>query len=321
VGRALTIVLAVGVFVVLMLKLVGVGSLENDVDLPAVILLALVVLLGFVALAPGEAHEFLKRMTNLKVGGFEVGLQATARVERVESRVALIEAVIEDDDVRAIRRRPEGGSAGEEFDAVRDKLTDRLSFVCKVILGRGQSEKPIETVGRIIRAKLLEPDEAQVLRDLLGDARDEVGELTADVRKRYLDGAWRFSSRFASLILERRVRRKMAKAGWLLLDFNQTRSHRPDFLAYRNGAWLLIATRVEPGQTKRTRRRLSKRTVPWAAQRVVVYPDKRKNKAREVKRENTFSNVKLVADTDISSYGIRGRRVRRPGTGRFRGRR
>jgi hypothetical protein len=300
-GRLLTIGFAVLVFAALVLKVIGVGGFEDNVDVTALILLAIVIVLGFIALAPGDAREILKRMTSLKVGAIEIGLQATTRVERVESRVALIDSVIEDDDVNAVRRRPTGGSAAEEFDTVRDKLTDRLDFIRKVVLGREQSEKPIETVGRITRNKLLAPDEAQVIRDLLGDAKDEVGLLTADVRERYLDGAWRFASRFATLVFERRVRQVLTRSGWLLFDFRQTRSHRPDFLACHGDVWLMIATRVEPGQTKGTRERLSERPVPWDARRVVVYPDKRRDKAEKV--TDTHDNVDLVALSDLAELG------------------
>jgi hypothetical protein len=149
----------------------------------------------------------------------------------------------------------------------------------------------------------LEPDETQAVRDLLGDAKQAVDQLEADARQRYLDGAWRFASRFATLILERQVRKELAQAGWLLLDFDQTRSHRPDFFAVRDDVWLLIATRVEPKETEKTRKRLSGQSAPWGAERVVVYPGLLKAEAREV--ENEFANVELLAFSEIDDYVAR----------------
>jgi hypothetical protein len=294
VGRLLTSVFALGVLAVLVLKLTGFEDFEHAVDAPAVVLLIVAVVLGFVAFAPEEARGLLRRLTNLKFGSFELGLQATARVERVELRVP----ELLDDDVKALTRRPEGGSVGEEFDAVREKLKERLDFIRDVIL-KGDLEssaKPVEIVGKINERKLLESDESQVVRDLLGDAREEVEGLAADVRKRYLDGAWRFASRFATLILERQVRKRMATKKWLLLDVHQTRGHRPDFIAMREEVWL-IATRVEPNDTKKTRRRLSEQPLPYPARRVVVYPDGRKKQAAEV--VNEFENVELIAVSEI----------------------
>jgi hypothetical protein len=259
-------------------------------------MLGLAILLGFIVLAPGEAKEILGRLTTLKVAGVEIGLQAAERLERVDVRVA----DVIDDDVKAVKPRPVGGSADEEFDAVGDKLRERLEFVRDEILELKRSRSTLETVDAIRRRRLLKSDEEQVVSDLLGDAKKDVVRLTADGRKRYLDGAWRFASRFATLVLERRVRKAMVRKKWLLLDFDQARSHRPDFLAFNDGVWLLVATRVEPKQTKETRKRLSEQTAPHDARKVIVYPTKRAVEALNI--ENAYPEVELVPFSKIASY-------------------
>jgi hypothetical protein len=296
-GRRIASGFALLALIVLVLKVIGVGDSDHNIDVTALILLGLVLVLGFIALAPDEAREVFKRMTSLRVGAVEVGLQATTRVERMELRVP----EPTDDDVDAVTPRPVGGSVAEEFDAVRDRLKERLGNVAEVILDLGdQATKPIDIIAAISKEKLLVPDEAQVLRDLLGDAREDIGQLDADVRKRYLDSAWRFSSRFATLILERRVRKTMVAKKWLLLDFGQTRGHRSDFIAFREEVWM-VATRMDPGDTRVVRRRIAKQPLPFEARRVVVYPDALAEAAAEVAVKDAVAGVELVALSQIEA--------------------
>jgi hypothetical protein len=294
-ARLIPFILAVGVLGVLVLKLLGSEELQKHIDVSAVILVAFVVVLGFIIAAPGEAKKFLKRMTSLKVGAIEVGLQATTLVERVELRVP----APTDDNVGAVEKRNVGGSAAEEFDEVRGKLVERLHFARDAILELdNRTAKPSEIIASINDEKLLAPDEEQVVRDLLGDAKEEVCLLDADVRKRYLDGAWRFSSRFATLILERRVRNAMVAKKWLLLDFGQTRGHRPDFIAFREEVWL-VATRVDAGDAQIARGRLGKQLLPIEARRVIVHPDSMKEAADAI--DDPVTGVELVAFSEIEA--------------------
>jgi hypothetical protein len=283
------------VLALLGLKLAGVGGFEDNLDATALVMLGLAIVLGFIALSPGEAKEILGRLTTLRVAGVEIGLQAAERLERVELRTA----DLFDDDVEAVKPRPIGGSATEEFDVVSEKLRERLEIVRDEILGLKHSRTTLETVHMIKKRRLLKPDEEQVVSDLLGDSKENVVRLTGDVRKRYLDGAWRFASRFATLILERRVRKAMVGKKWLLLDFDQARSHRPDFLAFRDGVWLLVATRRKPGNTEKVRKRLSEQTVPHEAHKVVVYPNKH---AAEALTVEDYPDVELVPFSKIASY-------------------
>jgi hypothetical protein len=300
-GRHVTVAFLILVLAVLALKLGGFDNLDDNVDVTSVILIALAIVLGFAALAPEEAREVINRITSLKFGNFEIGLQAAVRVERVQSRVAeLIEDVNGDDDVQASTPRPVGGSAAEEFDAVRAKLTERLRYIRDVILELKPDSNSIQVVDAIAAERLLVPDESQVVRDLLGDAKDEVDRLRGDVREKYLEGAWRFASRFGTLVFERRVRKEMVEKNWFLLDFNQTRNHRPDFLAYRDEKWLLVATRVEPGLAEDTRKRLAAQTVPFGAVPAIIHPDKRADKAVDLQ-----DGVRVLSFSDVTSSKYR----------------
>jgi hypothetical protein len=292
-GRRIASGFAVLVFVVLVLKVIGLGELDHNIDATALILLGLLLVLAFIALAPGDAREVFKRMTSLRVGAIEVGLQATTLAERVELRVP----APTDDKVGAVKKRKVGGSAEEEFDEVRGKLVERLESVAEKIFGLDvAATKSIEIVAAINEEELLEPDEEQVIRDLLGDARKEVCMLDADARKRYLDGTWRFSSRFATLVLERRVRKAMTAEKWLLLDFGQTRGHRPDFIAFRKEVWV-VAARIDPCDTRKARKRLAAQPLPFEARRVIIHPDSMKRPAIK----DSVPKVELVAYSEIEA--------------------
>jgi hypothetical protein len=294
-GRLLALASLALVLALLAAKVFGGKSVAEEIDVTAAILAGLAILLAFVCAAPGEAKEFFDRLTNLKFGSVEIGLQAAVRVERVELRVASF-----DDNVKALTPRARGGSAAEEFEAVGDKLRERLDFVRDVIFELDSPAGTLQIVDAIRKRRLLEPDEEQVVSDLLGDAKGDMVRLDPGVRKRYLDSAWRFASRFATLILERQVRKEMVAKKWLLLDFDQARSHRPDFLAYRDSVWLLVATRVEPGQAEKTRRRLSDQTVPHDAHKVIVYPTRRAGAAMTV--GDKYPDVNLVPAGRIANY-------------------
>jgi hypothetical protein len=108
-------------------------------------------------------------------------------------------------------------------------------------------------------------------------------KLEYDVRNGFLDAAWQFAVRFASLSHERLVRQRLAKRGWVLMDLEQDRAHRPDFLAYRNEAWLMVAARVLPGNLDGTRKRLNQTPPPFDAVPVIAIPDKEEfHSGREV---------------------------------------
>ncbi len=243
----------------------------------ALVLIAL--LLFFVTFAPDSVESLLERMTSLKLpGGIELGLQAASRAEQVQQGVSSsIEDLPDEMDDVTVRQRPLEGNSHQQFEAVRDTLQARLRFVHTVVFGdpqRKEGNYP-DILKKIEEERLLRPSEMGLLRDLLGRAEDEVERLPHELLSEFLDASWKFAVRFATLTHERLVRKRLAETGWALMDFEQNRKHRRDFLAYREQTWLLVAARVEPGALEETRRRLEETPPPFEALPVVVLPDKR----------------------------------------------
>jgi len=102
-----------------------------------------------------------------------------------------------------------------------------------------------------------------------------VEKMPEQARGDYLDAGWQFSVRLGTLVFERLARRRLTENGWSLLDFEQARSHRSDFLAYRNGKWRLLAVRVQPSKSKAVRKRLQRGGFPFDAIATLVVPDER----------------------------------------------
>jgi hypothetical protein len=241
-------------------------------------MLLIALVLFFTTVSPRATRAFFERMTTLKLpGGVEIGLEAVNRAERVQGGLS---ESYEDlptpmDDVK-VRQRPLEGGARQQYQAVRDTLEARLRFVHTVVFGFKMSKErnyPL-ILKHIDEEHLLKTDESALVRDLLGRAEDEVEKLPFELRNEFLHASWRFVVRFATLTHERLVRKRLTESGWALIDFEQHRKHRPDFLAYRDKVWLLVAARVEPGKAEDTRERLSRQPPPFEAIPVVVIPDK-----------------------------------------------
>ena len=266
---------------------------DENVDATTVVLLAIGIGLLFAVIAPHATRIFFERMTSLKLpGGVEIGLQAVERAERVQG--GLFES-IEDlssptDDV-SVEGRPLEGGTSRQFEAVRETLEARLRFVHTVVLNQPTAkEGDYPKVLAMIEAEgLLRHDEAALVRDLLGRAEDDIKGLPFELRTEFLDASWRFAVRFATLAHERLVRRRLAHQGWVLLDFEQDRSHRPDFLAHREGVWFLVAARVQPNKLFDTRRRLARCSPPFGAKPVIVIPDRRSFAA-----DGRFGGVEVI---------------------------
>jgi hypothetical protein len=194
-----------------------------------------------------------------------------------------------------------------------------LRFIRHSILSLNKKLDYVQIVERIDALGLLSYLELQVIYDLLGRAEDGVEQLPEAELGRYLDRAWKFSTRLGTLVFERDVRKRMLRKGWFLLDFEQMRSHRPDFLAYKAGAsegrgredddagedgdWLVIAARVEPKGTTKTAERLQKQHMPFSAKPVLVIPDSREDQIAE--------NPRQVPQVTISAL------LEHPGTAAF----
>jgi hypothetical protein len=271
---------AVGLLVA---QLSGWPNLEGEVDAVTLGLLLLALVLLFATLAPTQTLSFFERITSLKLPGVEVGLTAVSRAEQVQGRLSqsledistegLPKAV---DDVK-VQKRPSEGNTRQQFEVVQKTIKARLRFVHTVVFGkRKETERNYQLTLERLRTKgLLRGDEVALVQDLLGRAESEVEQLPIELRNEFLDAAWQFAVRFATLTHERLVRKKLVDQGWILLDFEQNRGHRPDFLAYRDDLWRLVAARVEPGKLKETRRRLSEAAPPFDAHSVIVIPDRR----------------------------------------------
>jgi hypothetical protein len=273
-ARVVSILLLLLVLILLAVQVVGLVGLDKHVNVTTLILLGAAIILGYVTYSPDEVRAVLNRISSLRLGAFELAMQAATRVERVESRLAAqVDVANLKDEVQAWESRPTGNGTKREFRAVRKTLEHRLGFVRSKVLVLNDGLSSEEVVHEISETGLLEHDELLVTYGILDDIESELERLTEEVRNRYLEGAWRFAARFGSLVFERQVRRSMLKAGWFLTDFPQLRDHRPDFLAFRDGTWLLIAARVKPDATEETRARLLRQTLPVDARRVVVAPD------------------------------------------------
>lgn len=264
---------AVLVLAVLVIQMFGLGPLDPAVNVITFALLLLLLTLLFSMVAPNAVKGVIERIETFKLTGvLEIGLQAASRAERVQAN--LPEAA---DEVE-VSKRPRG-ERSVEYEGVRVKLQDRLRFVQEALFGLPATEDYERIVSHVEERRLLEPDELHLVRDILNGLEKEVGKLPERLQEEYLDAGWRFSVRFATLTFERMVRRAMTEANWFILDFDQARSHRPDFLAYRDDVWLLIAARVQTNKLGGTRQRFSNLKPPFGAKPLVVTPDSREFEA------------------------------------------
>jgi hypothetical protein len=274
------------VLTILAFQVGWVGSVDENVNGTTIALVAIATVLAFAVVAPRSVKEVLDRITSLKLpGGIEIGLQAVNRAERIQ---ALMPRVAEGDGVRT-EERPRGGGALREYQAVRSKLRERLRFIRDAILNLDHDLTYEQIVEEIEGLRLLEVEERQVVYDVLGRLESDLDKLSDEVRGEYLDATWHFSSRFATLVFERLVRRNLTGHGWFLLDFEQARLHRPDFLGYSHGSWHLFATRVEPPKTLATRRRLSRQSLPFDAEPIVIVPD-----TRPYQPDDEYAHIRIV---------------------------
>jgi hypothetical protein len=281
------------VVVVLVVQIIGVGDFNDNVNGFTLGLLLLAIVLGFALVAPAAVKTVLDRVATFKFGGVEIGLQAAERLDLLQTPLAGDDDQLNPrDNVGPSEERPRGGGPTREYLAVQEKLQERLEFVRDVILVFDKKLSHVQVVEKIFCKKLIGHLELRVLYDLLGRAEEGVERLPDANLDQYLDRAWRFSTRFGTLIFERDARKKLVEEGWFLLEFEQGRDHRPDFLAYKqlegqgeepsDGDWLVLATRVVPTENKSTITRLQKQRPPFGARCVVVVPDKREDKIEKV---------------------------------------
>jgi hypothetical protein len=268
--RNVTIAALVAVLALLIAQVAGIGGLDGTINGVSIALLAPAALLAHVLVAPEYAKALLDRIEYLRVPGLgEAKLRAA---EQIDKRT--VAAPDDPDDVKT-SPRPRDGGPQEQHAAVRDKLRERLRFIRDVILDLPGDSSYEQIVEALDRKDLLLDDELEFVRNLLADPEGRIEKIAAEPRREYLDSGWRFSVRLGTLVFERLVRRKLAEDGWLLFNFEQARSHRSDFLAFKGGGWRVLAARVEPGKTDAVWERLQRQTFPFDASPTVVLPDSR----------------------------------------------
>lgn len=245
-----------------------VAKLDSTQSAPDGTTLGLFVLaaaLGFAALAPGRTIKGLRRVTNFKVGGVELGLAEIKRADRVRPPQ-------EDDGVRA---EPRPRSKG--YEACVERLRNRLNRI-RTMLALDARKNDYEGIAGELRVRgLLTRDEETFVVDL--QRYDPISDdWSTAVEEEFLDDTWAFATRFRALIWDRHVRQQLEEKGWFVADYAQKRGHRPDFLAYRDGIWVLIAARVgsleddKPDNLDKPAERLSKyeKGLPISARAVIV---------------------------------------------------
>jgi hypothetical protein len=243
---ALAAGLALGVVAILLV----VQLVQGPPDSTTLILAAFAALLLFVWLAPGETSRFFRRMSNLKVAGvLEIGMQTVARAEELKP------PPIGDEP-------PPLDREGKGLTEIVAELKRRLRFV-HAIVHMHTDPCPQRSEWQVALwlsvEGLLSENESRFVLDLLSDRELGVEALPDREREDLLDAAWTFAARFGFMVWDRYVRAELQKAGWVVADFPQPRDRQADFLAYRDGKWAVIATKVgEPGgyRYRTTRRRL-----------------------------------------------------------------
>lgn len=188
--------------------------------------------LGFAFLAPGQATRALKRISIFKVGGVELGLAEIKRAERVRPPQ-------EDDGVQS-EPRPRG--AGYE-DCV-ERLQDRIERTRIMLALKARKKNYAEIAEKLRLAELLTRDEETFVLDLLQNYDPLSDDWSSSTEEKFLDATWAFATRFRALVWDRRVRQQLRADHWFIAGFDQLSGHRPDFLACKEGNWILVASRV-----------------------------------------------------------------------------
>jgi len=208
---------------------------QSGLTAATLVLIVIAALMLFLLVAPGSMRDLFQRMANLKVAGvLEVGLQTVARAEILQPP-----AIGDEQDP------PERN--GERLRDIVKKVESKLRFL-HVIIHMHQDPRPIRSerqIGRWLEMEdLLTADEAQFALDLISKRELGIQALAEQEREELLDAAWAFAVRFSFTVWDRYVRRQLQNDGWVVADFPQSRDHQPDFLAYRDGRWAVMATKV-----------------------------------------------------------------------------
>ncbi len=272
----------------IVLIVVQLDSEKSSPDSTTLGLFVLAAALGFAALAPGRTIKGLRRVTRFKVGGIELGLAEIKRAERVRPPQ-------EDDGVRAEARPRSKG-----YEACVERLRSRLNWM-RELLDLEARENDYEGIAEELRIRcLLTRDEETFVVDL--QRYDPVSDdWSTAVEEEFLDDTWAFATRFRALVWDRRVRQKLEEAKWFIADYEQKRGHRPDFLAYRDGCWALIAARIgsldseKPDDMDKPARRLWRQADgPAITTRAVIVPDLKQVELTDKLPQEVKDGVRLI---------------------------
>ncbi len=216
---------------------------------------------------PEATRRLLRRLESVEAFGVKVAI-SVARATRASRHL-----VEERDGVRT-SERPKTGDPASDLDEIAKTIRARLRFVRDAVLDDPDNISEAVMVPRLAGLGLLQHDEVGLINDVLGGVRDDISHWIRNDRERFLDAAWRFGTRLATMVFDRHVRLSLRAHGCFIADFDQPRGHRPDFLVGRDGAWALIAARVSADTVPTTRARLAAVQVPpQASRRAVVVPE------------------------------------------------
>jgi hypothetical protein len=267
--------------VVIAITAVQLVNKNGEADGTTLGLLVLLLLLLFTVLAPAQTSRVLRRITNLKFAGVELAISEVKRAERAKPPPH------EDDGVPVDWSST--GDPADDYRLLHERMTERLRF-CWVILNLRQQDwlkqdDYAQIVYDLRNKDLLTGDEENFVFDVLEQDWSDFSEWTSRTRDAVLGAAWTFATRFGPLIWARYVRNELAKLDdlrrWFIADYDQKPGHRPDFLAYRDGRWAVMAARVagaegQPEDLHKTQKRLASFTPePLISGRRIVIPDER----------------------------------------------
>ena len=283
-AEVIAAIVAIVVLVVLILQLFDVVQ-PNGTSIGLIVIFGLI---GVALVSPEAVSDLADRIRTVKVGSVQVDMAALKRAERTEARTPP-----SDDDVK-VSPRPRGGTPAAELTEVREKLKERLRFVRDALLELPEDVGYLTVVSHLHDEGLLEADERELIHDIFGGLEGEISDWAAPLRKEYLDATWRYAVRLGTTIFERIARRALEEAGWFIAGFEQSRDHRPDYLAFHGEECVQWAARVQPSKLGGTRQRLSRETAEPADRAVVIIPNSRKPKA-----DGKYESVDVVRLEDF----------------------
>jgi hypothetical protein len=255
------LVVLAGVVALLVLAL----SEKVTTDATTLVLVVIGLALVFGLVMPRAAADLFGRMTQVKVGGFEVSLERK-RAQRVRRQLPRM-----DDDV-PLTSRPLTSDEAIDVLLVQDVARQRLRFAKSSLLGLSSDFDYPDILAYLRESELLNTDETRLILDLLYGS---IADWPEEEREPFLDAAWPVVRRLAPTIFDRYVRNALQEAGWRISEFPQEPGHRPDFCAYRDGRWIVAAARVaDPWKSlKPSRKRLAGEVPSDVSKRVVIVPD------------------------------------------------